>query len=140
MYFDTAYIAKFYLNEPESERIRTLVAEAGSVYSSSWAMAEFHTVVVRHFREGRLAQNRMEFVAARFDYDLAVGLWQLTPVTSSVLRQTANFLLSAPRLLIRAGDAVHLTTAFMLGEREVWTNDRHMTLAAPSFHLTARSL
>ena len=37
-------------------------------------------------------------------------------------------------------DAVHLATAREVGEREVWTNDRHMLAAASFFGLTGRSV
>ena len=41
MYFDTAYIAKFYFNEPDSARVRELVRNAGLICSSALALAEF---------------------------------------------------------------------------------------------------
>lgn len=45
-----------------------------------------------------------------------------------------------PDLFIRTPDAAHLTTASEAGEREVWTNDRHMPAAAPYFWLVGRSV
>lgn len=44
-----------------------------------------------------------------------------------------------PATHLRAGDAVHLTTALDLGESEIWTNDRHVLAAAEHFGLTGRS-
>lgn len=50
-------------------------------------------------------------------------------------------MVSAPRdLFIRTADAVHLSTAQEIGERDVWTNDRHMLAAAAYFGLTGRSV
>jgi hypothetical protein len=43
-------------------------------------------------------------------------------------------------LFIRTADAVHLATAHEIGERDVWTNDRHMLAAAAYFGLTGRSV
>lgn len=43
-------------------------------------------------------------------------------------------------LFIRTADAVHLVTAHEIGERDVWTNDRHMLAAAHCFGLTGRSV
>jgi predicted nucleic acid-binding protein len=40
---------------------------------------------------------------------------------------------------MRGGDAVHLATALEIGEREVWTGDRHMLAAAPHFGLIGRT-
>jgi hypothetical protein len=39
-----------------------------------------------------------------------------------------------------AGDAIHVTTAQDLSEREIWTNDRHMLGAATHFGLVGRSV
>jgi predicted nucleic acid-binding protein len=48
-------------------------------------------------------------------------------------------MIAAPRdLFIRTADAVHLATAHEIGEREVWTNDRHMLAAAAYFGLAGR--
>ena len=50
-------------------------------------------------------------------------------------------MISAPRdLCMRTADAVHLTTAQELGERDVWTNDRYMLAAANYFGLAGRSV
>jgi len=50
-------------------------------------------------------------------------------------------MLSAPReICIRTADALHLTTAAEMGERDVWTNDRHMLAAAAYFGVTGRSV
>jgi hypothetical protein len=35
---------------------------------------------------------------------------------------------------------VHLATAHEAGERDVWTNDRHMLASAPYFGLRGRSV
>jgi predicted nucleic acid-binding protein len=57
--------------------------------------------------------------------------------TEGVLRRISSRILSAPQgLFIHTADAVHLTTAQEAGEREVWTNDRHMLAAAAYFGLS----
>lgn len=141
MYFDTAYIAKFYCNEPESSRVRDVVRKADIIYSSLWALAEFHAVLHRRVREGIYSQTHASELAARFSAHIGDGLWNLIPVTEGVLRRTSTLILSAPQnLFLRTADAVHLTTAQEAGEREVWTNDRHMIAAAAYFGLSGRSV
>ena len=141
MYFDTAYIAKFYLNEPKSGRIRELVRKADVIHSSSWAFAEFHAVLYRHLREGALAPKDARDLAKRFTGHLEDGLWALIPVREALLWRTSVRMISAPRdLFLRTADAVHLMTAHELGETEFWTNDRHMLAAAPHFGLEGRSV
>lgn len=141
MYFDTSYIAKFYCNEPESSRVRDLVRKADTIYSSLWALAEFHAVLHRRVREGSYSHTIATDLTSRFSAHIEDGLWNLMPVTEGLLRRTSVLMLSAPRdLFLRTADAVHLTAAQDAGEREVWTNDRHMLAAAAYFGLSGRSV
>lgn len=141
MYLDTCYIAKFYLNESDSPRVRGLVRKASVVYSSVWAMAEFHAVLHRRSREGGTTPGDARDLSLRFFEHLEDGLWNLIPVNEALLRRTSALIVSAPTgLFLRTADAVHLATAQEIGEREVWTNDRHMLGAASYFGLTGRSV
>jgi predicted nucleic acid-binding protein len=141
VYFDTSYIAKFYFNERESSRVRELVRKADAIYSSLWAFAEFHAVLHRHLREGALSPGDARDLGSRFSEHIEARLWNLMPVSETLLRRTSALTLSAPReLFLRTADAVHLTTAQELEEREVWTNDRHMLAAANYFGLVGRSV
>ena len=141
MYFDTSYIAKFYFNEPESLRVRELVRKADTIHSSLWALAEFHAVLHRRMREGASTHRAARELALRFSQHIEDGLWNLVPVNEALLRRTSALMVSAPRdLFIRTADAVHLTTAQELGERDVWTNDRHMLAAAAYFGLVGQSV
>jgi hypothetical protein len=141
VYFDTSYIAKFYFNEPDSPRVRQLVRKADAIHSSLWALAEFHAVLHRRMREGVLSSSDARELAARFSRHIEDGLWNLIPVTEALLRRTGALMISGPRdLCIRTADAVHLATASEIGERVVWTNDRHMLAAAAYFGLTGQSV
>ena len=141
MYFDTSYIAKFYFNEPESPRVRELVRTADVIHSSLWAFAELHGVIHRRLREGSSLPADARDLALRFSEHIRGGLWKLAPVNEALLRRTSALIASAPAdLFIRTADAVHLVTAYEIGESEVWTNDRHMLAAASWFGLTGRSV
>lgn len=140
MYLDTSYIAKFYFNEPESPRVRQLVRKADVIYSSLWALAEFHAVIHRRIREGASSPSDARDLASRFCEHAAGGLWNLIPVNEALLRRTSALMLSAPRdIFIQTADTVHLATAYEIGERGVWTNDRQMLAAASYFGVTGRS-
>jgi predicted nucleic acid-binding protein len=141
VYFDTSYIAKFYFNEPESPRVRELVRKADAIHSSLWALAEFHAVLHRRMRESASSPSDARELALRFSEHIEDGLWNLIPVNEALLRRTSALMVSAPGdLFIRTADAVHLTTAHEIGERAVWTNDRHMLAAAAYFGLTGQSV
>ena len=141
MYLDTCYIAKFYLNEADSVQVRELVRGADKIHSSVWAFAEFHAVLHRRVREGVASAEEAGDLASRFSGHARDGLWNFIPVNEALLRRTGILMISAPReIFLRTADAVHLATAQELGERDVWTNDRHMLAAAPYFGLTGRSV
>lgn len=141
MYLDTCYLAKFYLNEPDSPQVRDLVRGTGKIHSSVWALAEFHGVLHRRIREGSITAERASDLASRFSAHARAGLWNFVPVSEALLRRTGFLMLSAPRdIFLRTADAVHLATAQELGEHEVWTSDRHMLAAAPYFGLVGRSV
>jgi predicted nucleic acid-binding protein len=106
-----------------------------------WAFAEFHVVIHRRIREGACSPSDARGLASRFSKHVAEGLWNLIPVNEALLRRTSALMLSAPRdIFIRTADAVHLATAYEIGERDVWTNDRHMLTAASYFGVTGRSV
>lgn len=95
----------------------------------------------RRLREGTSSPRDARDLAARFYEHTEEGLWNLIPLTEALLRRTSAMVLSAPRdLFLRTADAVHLATALEIGERNVWTNGRHMLAAAPYFGLTGRSV
>jgi len=92
-------------------------------------------------REGALSLKHARELALRFSGHIADGLWTLSPVNEALLRRTSALMVSAPRdLFIRTADAVHLATAHEIGERTVWTNDRHMLAAAAYFGLTGQTV
>ncbi len=139
MYLDSAYIAKFYLNEPDSPLVRRAIAGADILTSSMWAVGEVTCAFHRCLRQGGLEVSQYRDLLAVFLDDIAAGNWKMIPVTERLLRELVALLNSLPpTIYVRAGDAVHLTTALDLGEREIWTNDRHVLAAAPHFGLTGR--
>lgn len=140
-YFDSAYIAKCYVNEPDSARVRRLLRTCGGAHSSSLARAEVAATLLRHLREGSLGEKHASVLQADFAKDIAAGVWTMVPVSDDFMARVARRLsrLSSATYL-RAGDAIHLCAADEAGFTEVWTNDRHMLGAAAAFGLRGRSV
>ena len=64
-------------------------------------------------------------------------MWQWLRVTSELLETARKAVLDIPgTVLVRSVDALHLACAHEHGFQEVYTNDRHMLLAARHFHLS----
>jgi predicted nucleic acid-binding protein len=141
LYFDSAYIAKCYVNEADSSRVRATLSKAGGGHSSSLARAEVAATFLRHQREGSLSPKQASVLHADFRKDLAAGVWTMVPVSDDFMARVAERLAHLPPVTaIRAGDAIHLCAASEAGFAEVWTNDRHMLGAAPAFGLQGRCI
>jgi predicted nucleic acid-binding protein len=141
MYLDSAYLAKFYVNEGDSLAVRDLIRGAGTLVSSAWAIGEVSCVLHRHFREDKFTQRQFRDLQDAFLRHVSQEIWTLLPVTSQTLKRVASLVRSAPiGVYLRAGDAVHLATAMDAEENEIWTNDRHLLRAAEHFGLSGRSV
>jgi predicted nucleic acid-binding protein len=133
-YFDAAYIAKCYLNEPGAERVRDLARAADGLVSCEVARLEFAAILKRHVREGHLTRPGAAATLKEFEQDERDGVWQWLGVTSALVERARRHVLGLPRsVFVRSGDALHLTCAAAHGFQEVYTNDRHMLQAARHF-------
>jgi predicted nucleic acid-binding protein len=141
VYLDSAYIAKFYVNERDSPSVRAAIRRAAELVSSAWAIGEVACVLHRHMREDSLNGRQFRELLDAFLAHVESGVWTMVPLTPSLLKRTAALVRSAPAgAFLRAGDAIHLATARDAGESEIWTSDRHMLAAAPHFGLQGRSV
>jgi len=141
MYLDSAYIAKFYVNESDSKAVRQLIGGADTLVSSAWVMGEVSCVLHRHMRENKLSQRQFRELLDAFVRHVGEDVWTLLPVTYRTLQKVAALVRAAPAdVYLRAGDAVHLAAAMGAEEHEIWTNDRHLLHAAEHFGLSGRSV
>jgi predicted nucleic acid-binding protein len=141
MYVDSAYIAKFYLNEPDSPQVRNVIATASNLQSSAWAVPKITYTFHRKVREGKLDVTQYRELLQAFREHIEAGLWTFAPVTDRLLRKVIALMATLPpSIYVRSGDAAHLATAADLQETEIWSNDRHLLAAAPYFGLIGRSV
>jgi predicted nucleic acid-binding protein len=141
VYLDSAYLAKYYVNERDSVAVRALIRRANSLVTSAWALGEVTCAFHRHLREGSLSTTQCRELTRAFLKHVDDGVWTLIPVGEALLKRMSSLVSAAPAgVHLRAGDAVHLITARDIGEAEIWTNDRHLVAAAPHFGLVGRSV
>ena len=137
IYFDAAYIAKCYLNEPGADRVRDVAHGADGLASCELGRLEFASILKRHVREHHMTRREMMAILKEFEEDEQSGVWQWFGVTSELLEKARATILEVPSsVFLRAGDALHLACAKEQGFQEVYTNDRHMLAAARYFQLT----
>jgi len=137
-YLDFGYIAKFYVDEPDRQSVRRLTEALGEVHCAASGRAEVSAALHRKLREGVFGDAEFREVIAQFEDDCSRGLWMWIPVTAAVLTATAAIIRRVPKsVFLRAADAIHLACARESGFMEVYTGDRHMTVAAPHFRVRA---
>jgi predicted nucleic acid-binding protein len=94
----------------------------------------------RHSREGHLTPRQAQELWELFEADLRGQVWNLLPVSESLMRRVAAATRTLPPdVYLRAGDAVHLVSAREYGFSDIWTSDRRMLAAAPHFGVQGRS-
>lgn len=133
VYFDSALIAKFYLNEPGRNVVRTLAKAAGLVVTSGIGVAEISAAFHRKFREGAVDQRAFKALQGQFKHDLDRGLWRLAG-PSEVLFEEVRSLFSklGKSVFLRSLDGLHLVTAKSEGFARIYSNDRHLLAACAS--------
>ncbi len=133
IYFDTAYLARCYVEDPGYEQVREL-AEKNPVACCELGRVELLAVLHRKRRERALSQVAFDEVLGQFDDDEQIGLWSWLPLSHAIFdRAAGGFRRLSERIYLRSADAIHLTCARESGFDTVFTNDRHMLRAASSF-------
>jgi predicted nucleic acid-binding protein len=139
LYFDSAYIGKCYLPEPDGPAVRTLARSASGLYSSAICIAEMSCILHRQMRERGVPPEKMGLLRQKFLEDLHSEIWSLIPVTERLLHKVDALVATLPApCLIRGADAIHLTTAIDSGFEEIWTNDRRLLAAAEAAGIRGR--
>jgi hypothetical protein len=106
--------------------VHAVIRGADSPVTSAGSLGDVSCVASTH-AEGLLSPAPFRELARAFRKHVDAGVWTLTPLTEALLQLMSSLVISAP-------------AARDLGEREIWTNDRHMLAADPYFGLAGRSV
>ena len=135
-YFDSALIAKFYLNEPGRDVVQALTRSAGIIVTSGIAVAEISAAFHRKLREGGIDQRVFRALQGQFKHDLDNGLWRLVGPTEALLEDVRTlFSKLSKSTYLRSLDGLHLVTAKSEGFARLYSNDRQLLNACASIGL-----
>jgi predicted nucleic acid-binding protein len=141
IYYDSCYIAKYYLAEPDSERVQRKAAEAGAVACALHGKLETASVFHRKLREGGMTPSEYHLLRAQFEADSSNGLWSWLPLGTSLVDSSIRRLgIVQPDLFLRSADTLHLVCAADAGFEEIYSSDKHLLTAAPHFGLNGITL
>lgn len=135
-YFDSAYIAKFYLDEPDSDAVRARAEAGDEPCCSVLGRVEVVSVFHRKWREKTRTKAECRILIEQFEADSSAGIWIWLPLSNAVLNAAAAKFGTLPdSVFLRSADAIHLASAQDAGLKTVFSNDRHLLTAAPFFGL-----
>jgi predicted nucleic acid-binding protein len=136
LYFDSNYLFRLYSNEVGYEQVQALADKSDGIAITSWARAEFTSILLRKRRESAFSPQAAEEARLQFEDDLTTGAVTLLSVDDAVMLHLETTLRTAPdSTYLRAADALHLACASHHGFTEVYSRDRHFLAAAPLFGL-----
>jgi hypothetical protein len=131
IYFDSCYIAKFYLAEPDSPNVIAFTENNTDIGCLLIGKAEVIAVFHRKLREGIVDKNGFHLLCDQFDADCASGLWRWRAVDETLLTASARRFRALPATtFLRGFDGLHLTCAAEEQCIQIHTNDRHVIAAA----------
>jgi predicted nucleic acid-binding protein len=140
VYFDSAYIAKFYLSEPESDRVRGLAEREGQVCCSLIGRVETAQVFHRKLREGSATRAECAALFDQFGADSDSGVWIWLPLTDDlIVSAVRRFRELSAKVPLRSADAIHLTSAREHGLDAIYSNDARVLAAASAFGLRGKT-
>jgi predicted nucleic acid-binding protein len=140
VYFDSAYIAKFYLSEPESDRVRALAEREGKVCCSTLGRVETAQVLHRKLREGTVTRAECAALFDQFEADCDAGLWTWLPLTDDLVASAVRrFRELSPKVPLRSADSIHLVSVHEHGLDAIYSNDTRVLAAASEFGIRGRT-
>jgi predicted nucleic acid-binding protein len=141
IYCDTAYLLKYYVDEPGSKEVRSLIDRQTGVGSLSLGRLELAAAFHRKLRESQIEPATHECLISQFDADNMAGLWTWFDATPDLVdKASKNFGTLPAKIFLRASDALHLACAKEHGFREIYSNDKHLLAAAKHLGLKGRNV
>ena len=110
-FVDSSALVKLYVEEPGSDRMRSLADRERHLAASDLAFAEIHASFARRRREGHFRPEEFEELAQRWTED-----WQSlmrVPIGAEALAIIPGLCETHP---LRGADAIHLASALLLQE------------------------
>jgi len=136
LYFDSNYILKCYLPEPDAQLVRALASQPVTKSCSRFGRSEVMAALHRKMREGSLTRGQLKRVWSNVLADEGSGVWTWLPFDAGVEHALEQAMLTlGPGIFLRTGDAIHLSTASLNGFKEIHSHDRHVLQAAAAFGL-----
>jgi predicted nucleic acid-binding protein len=141
IYCDTAYLLKYYVDEPGSSAVRSLIDSQVAVASLGLARLELAAAFHRKLREEQIDKRAHRLLVQQLESDCHSEIWTWLDSGMALVAKAADRYTSlSAQVFLRASDALHLTCAKENGFREIYSNDTHLLAAAKHFGLRGKNV
>ena len=134
-YLDTSALAKWYLNEPFSEKFEVFIQEQSTAVISRLTVVEFRCLLARRRRASEITKNVESRVFTAFEEDARAGFLQIHPVADEHLIAALGLITRLAKFPLRTLDAMQLAIAQGVHARQLATADRTMANAGKALGL-----
>jgi predicted nucleic acid-binding protein len=135
-YLDTSALAKWYLNEKNSDIFAEYIQGLNVAVISNLTVVEIRSLLARRRRMGDIDPGLESTLFAAFQDDISSGHLQLYSVEESYWADAANLMTLFPGHPLRTLDALHLAIVRYHGIKNLATADCVMANAATEMDIT----
>lgn len=135
LYLDTSALAKWYLNEPQSEAFETFISKQTAATISRLTVVEFRCLLARRRRVGDISKALEAQVYAAFEADVLQGVLEVYPLEDDHLFTALALLGRLQKYPLRTLDALHLAIMVTAAVPLLATADRVMADAGKALGL-----
>ena len=130
IYFDTSALAKWYINESDSENVETFLRNHGPVAISVLTSVEMRSLLTRR-RKNRDFDPEMEMrIWATFNEDVQRKHLIRLAVSEDIFHSAINIIAMLPEISLRTLDALHLAICHNNDIPRIATADKIMADSA----------
>jgi predicted nucleic acid-binding protein len=137
-YIDTSALAKWYLNEEQSDHVEEYLQSLPYAGISSLTLVEMRCLLARRRRYAEITREQELQCYALFRQDIEDGNLQVEPLTDGHLASALLLLDRLSEHSLRTLDALHLAIVKAAGFEVVATADRIMANAAEALGVKVR--
>lgn len=130
IYLDTSALAKWYLNEANSEEVEKYIQEHGPVTISDLTVVEMRSLLARRRREKSIDLNLEMQVFATFQEDIRKNFLLCHRLPDGLALGAVNLISVLWEIPLRTLDALHLAIAREIQTEILATADRIMAAGA----------
>lgn len=135
IYFDTSALAKWYINETDSENVESFLQDHGPVAISNLTSVEMRSLLTRR-RKNREFSPEMEMqIWAAFNEDIQRKHLIQFNVSDDVFQTAINIISMLPQIPLRTLDALHLAICRNYDLKSIATADKIMADSASMLDL-----